>query len=109
MVESGQTHPTVPRPQGRARRFCGASRINAGQASTRMNPPRRIQRSEEHTSELQSPCKLVWRLLLEKKNWMAWSRVTVLGPAVVGLRAECESSVQAMAVRKALRLIFFFF
>src|SRR5256885_8144739 len=26
------------------------------------------QRSEEHTSELQSPCKLVCRLLLEKKN-----------------------------------------
>src|SRR6516162_10913842 len=25
-------------------------------------------RSEEHTSELQSPCNLVWRLLLEKKN-----------------------------------------
>src|SRR5688500_19523256 len=26
-------------------------------------------RSEEHTSELQSPCNLVCRLLLEKKNW----------------------------------------
>src|SRR5688500_19553537 len=28
------------------------------------------QRSEEHTSELQSPCNLVCRLLLEKKNDM---------------------------------------
>src|SRR5688500_15991425 len=28
----------------------------------------RLQRSEEHTSELQSPCNLVCRLLLEKKN-----------------------------------------
>src|SRR5256885_13540514 len=28
----------------------------------------RAQRSEEHTSELQSPCNLVCRLLLEKKN-----------------------------------------
>src|SRR5256885_11822017 len=28
----------------------------------------RYQRSEEHTSELQSPCNLVCRLLLEKKN-----------------------------------------
>src|SRR5256885_12792412 len=32
-------------------------------------------RSEEHTSELQSPCNLVCRLLLEKKNctcnWLA--------------------------------------
>src|SRR5256885_3761899 len=27
-----------------------------------------IGRSEEHTSELQSPCNLVCRLLLEKKN-----------------------------------------
>src|SRR2546426_3480095 len=29
---------------------------------------RRRDRSEEHTSELQSPCNLVCRLLLEKKN-----------------------------------------
>src|SRR5256885_10451638 len=28
-------------------------------------------RSEEHTSELQSPCNLVCRLLLEKKNYSA--------------------------------------
>src|SRR5688500_19318947 len=27
-----------------------------------------LQRSEEHTSELQPPCNLVCRLLLEKKN-----------------------------------------
>src|SRR5256885_9494888 len=27
------------------------------------------ERSEEHTSELQSPCNLVCRLLLEKKNY----------------------------------------
>src|SRR5256885_10784546 len=33
-------------------------------------PPGRLQhpRSEEHTSELQSPCNLVCRLLLEKKK-----------------------------------------
>src|SRR5256885_7775804 len=30
----------------------------------------RIHRSEEHTSELQSPCNLVCRLLLEKKTSM---------------------------------------
>src|SRR2546426_5016976 len=29
---------------------------------------RPCERSEEHTSELQSPCNLVCRLLLEKKN-----------------------------------------
>src|SRR5256885_7962619 len=35
----------------------------------RRTPPggRRTIRSEEHTSELQSPCNLVCRLLLEKK------------------------------------------
>src|SRR5256885_13308334 len=32
----------------------------------RVSRPR--ERSEEHTSELQSPCNLVCRLLLEKKN-----------------------------------------
>src|SRR5256885_9727470 len=31
-------------------------------------PPRIKERSEEHTSELQSPCNLVCRLLLEKKK-----------------------------------------
>src|SRR5256885_9427218 len=30
----------------------------------------RVGRSEEHTSELQSPCNLVCRLLLEKKKKM---------------------------------------
>src|SRR5256885_13098403 len=30
--------------------------------------PRGVRRSEEHTSELQSPCNLVCRLLLEKKK-----------------------------------------
>src|ERR1039457_7395452 len=33
---------------------------------TSRSPP--LNRSEEHTSELQSPCNLVCRLLLEKKN-----------------------------------------
>src|SRR5256885_6344335 len=41
----------------------------------------RVHRSEEHTSELQSPCNLVCRLLLEKKkkievNINAW-KVTI--------------------------------
>src|SRR5688500_19084849 len=36
---------------------------------SRLSPVRRSgRRSEEHTSELQSPCKLVCRLLLEKKK-----------------------------------------
>src|SRR5215467_13827002 len=32
------------------------------------NPTPALPRSEEHTSELQSPCNLVCRLLLEKKK-----------------------------------------
>src|SRR5256885_7690523 len=32
-------------------------------------------RSEEHTSELQSPCNLVCRLLLEKKKKQVWQLV----------------------------------
>src|SRR2546426_5836642 len=35
-------------------------------------------RSEEHTSELQSPCNLVCRLLLEKKKKMHLMRVLVV-------------------------------
>src|SRR5256885_11652889 len=34
----------------------------------KLSHDRRIVRSEEHTSELQSPCNLVCRLLLEKKK-----------------------------------------
>src|SRR5256885_3182386 len=33
-----------------------------------------VARSEEHTSELQSPCNLVCRLLLEKKNGQEFQR-----------------------------------
>src|SRR2546426_8165066 len=33
-----------------------------------LSVPRGAERSEEHTSELQSPCNLVCRLLLEKKK-----------------------------------------
>src|SRR5438094_1849575 len=39
-----------------------------GTRSHLLNPYLYLQRSEEHTSELQSPYDLVCRLLLEKKN-----------------------------------------
>src|SRR2546426_5843609 len=58
--------------QGEERR--SASAVRAGQENGERiahfaieNVPRE-QRSEEHTSELQSPCNLVCRLLLEKKK-----------------------------------------
>src|SRR2546426_8506697 len=41
--------------------------LTVGQAE-QLNRVISIGRSEEHTSELQSPCNLVCRLLLEKKN-----------------------------------------
>src|SRR5256885_12807724 len=39
-----------------------------------------IERSEEHTSELQSPCNLVCRLLLEKKKKTRKRKVTLQYP-----------------------------
>src|SRR5256885_13337534 len=52
---------------------------------------RRIGRSEEHTSELQSPCNLVCRLLLEKKKKLVCSLLhslvvtclTTLSPRII--------------------------
>src|SRR5256885_7035078 len=41
---------------------------SARPAQRRRLPCRWLPRSEEHTSELQSPCNLVCRLLLEKKK-----------------------------------------
>src|SRR5256885_14160674 len=58
--------------RARARRT--ERRAAPGTRAVRRAPYRRIprghdrRRSEEHTSELQSPCNLVCRLLLEKKK-----------------------------------------
>src|SRR5256885_5767803 len=51
--------PQQPHPAGAARRLHthGLDELRLG-----------VERSEEHTSELQSPCNLVCRLLLEKKK-----------------------------------------
>src|SRR5256885_7370602 len=45
---------------------CAASFDPSSLTATARSP--RMCRSEEHTSELQSPCNLVCRLLLEKKK-----------------------------------------
>src|SRR5256885_11567433 len=59
------------------RQAAGISIITLGEFAEGFTDPRalleflapfRVLRSEEHTSELQSPCNLVCRLLLEKKN-----------------------------------------
>src|SRR5258708_6579118 len=52
-------------PSGRAHNWPGDAR-RPGQVRPRRAPP--ADRSEEHTSELQSPDHLVCRLLLEKKK-----------------------------------------
>src|SRR2546426_4332403 len=49
-----------PRPNPCCR---GCRRVSTATSTTRI-----WSRSEEHTSELQSPCNLVCRLLLEKKK-----------------------------------------
>src|SRR5438552_5709322 len=58
--------------QQRRRNAAAARLFNAKTLRSKKKPPRRIEhitaRSEEHTSELQSPDHLVCRLLLEKKK-----------------------------------------
>src|SRR3989454_926260 len=46
----------------------GGRRLFLEQIEVRGDGRSRLERSEEHTSELQSPCNLVCRLLLEKKK-----------------------------------------
>src|SRR2546426_8633467 len=53
-----------PRLVGRAP--CVALHVAPHHGDARRQGP--VDRSEEHTSELQSPCNLVCRLLLEKKK-----------------------------------------
>src|SRR5256885_12314352 len=58
----------VSRDQGRRRMGRGLQRLCLDRPQLRRcTPAVRNSRSEEHTSELQSPCNLVCRLLLEKK------------------------------------------
>src|ERR1022692_4082927 len=73
--------------------------------------PRRAQRSEEHTSELQSPCNLVCRLLLEKKQtWRCGppapnlSRAAWPGSAWARRLATCS----AQSANSSLSWFFFF-
>src|SRR5271168_27301 len=57
-----------------------------GQMTSHYAPSLPVRRSEEHTSELQSPYDLVCRLLLEKKNTQR-----LLGPAIQRKHARCYS------------------
>src|SRR5688500_19112331 len=65
--ERAKRKPRRPRPR---KPPAAATHPPAGAPPHRRPRPDRRpgRRSEEHTSELQSPCNLVCRLLLEKKN-----------------------------------------
>src|SRR2546426_8192868 len=49
-------------------------RLHAVEHGHRLTERLKLMRSEEHTSELQSPCNLVCRLLLEKKKKLVYTR-----------------------------------
>src|SRR2546426_6866484 len=60
----GAQHDPVDGGEGAVPRDRCVARVAVHQDARRV----RRERSEEHTSELQSPCNLVCRLLLEKKK-----------------------------------------
>src|SRR6266850_1994747 len=66
----------------------------------------RCLRSEEHTSELQSPCNIVCRLLLEKKNHTTLKVVFVLNTPTRAIRLA--PLIRELS-RVPERLQFFFF
>src|ERR1039457_2272557 len=51
-------------------------------------------RSEEHTSELQSPCNLVCRLLLEKKKQEMSTTAAETSPAVTSTKRHMRHAVE---------------
>src|SRR2546426_2258732 len=65
---SERRRPVPRRTRTLRRRAAQPNHRRSGGAPCRPLPDRRGGRSEEHTSELQSPCNLVCRLLLEKKK-----------------------------------------
>src|ERR1039457_3227188 len=78
-------------------------------------------RSEEHTSELQSPCNIVCRLLLEKKKMpQGLTECENLRMLLTRSRFECAAAVaprmghvpqgdQVVAARRRRGFVFFFF
>src|SRR5256885_10564042 len=72
-----------------------------GKTYVEKHPPTFGRRSEEHTSELQSPCNLVCRLLLEKKNTTP-TNSTILDVPVGSRFAFAMSSVN-ISVRHMVR------
>src|SRR5256885_3706340 len=67
-------YDTVRTPRGKGKSDGSLHEVTALNLAT--------QRSEEHTSELQSPCNLVCRLLLEKKKQQSQSTDHILNTLV---------------------------
>src|SRR2546426_9134056 len=59
-----------------------------GQDVHRARVVNRVDRSEEHTSELQSPCNLVCRLLLEKKKKKNKHQLKIIAPRLTLLESH---------------------
>src|SRR2546426_4847241 len=84
--------------RSRARRRPPPALLSPAPARPRRGTPdRALPRSEEHTSELQSPCNLVCRLLLEKKKTPSppWRRRWGAGDRTTYAHREQESRLGA--------------
>src|SRR2546426_2292355 len=85
---AGAGRGPVPPRLGNRRSEAAQDRLPGAQGDARGPPrggagtlvPRPRERSEEHTSELQSPCNLVCRLLLEKKKKIVCKKPGRLAP-----------------------------
>src|ERR1022692_3936463 len=69
----------------------------------------KCNRSEEHTSELQSPCNLVCRLLLEKKKNISSTNTSNHWPSPKSSTVFSASSSATAGWYTANFLVFFFF
>src|SRR5256885_2939524 len=65
----------IPRPRYQASRVQVRGYVAEKDKVAKFKGQKGEDRSEEHTSELQSPCNLVCRLLLEKKKKYATDRI----------------------------------
>src|SRR5256885_7387578 len=90
-------YTTLFRSRGPARRGCDRRRPLSDLSLARLEVRREDRqerlrpRSEEHTSELQSPCNLVCRLLLEKKN-------NISDFVVIWLTGVCKHNATTVSV-----------
>src|SRR5256885_9440019 len=82
--------------------------MSAAHVSRRVSraSPDSAVRSEEHTSELQSPCNLVCRLLLEKKKKKARKYDSVLRPSqAVALYSGDHEQTVSNAIKRRFAVL----